>query len=131
MKNLFFNFTNEEAVRGWFRVQVVRAFASDSDRYYFDFELCTRDKGWTQFDTDQDAWYFGVWVHRQNLCVLTYAEGDVSIEGYPDRASFESAIDAMCSFYGQPPPAFTVVDADGAVTEHYDPECRLGREVLP
>ena len=30
-------------------------------------------------DTDQDAWYFGVWVHPITRRVVTYAEGDVTI----------------------------------------------------
>ncbi len=38
---------------------VFRSFHS-TERYRFDFRLCTKEKGWTQYDTNQDAWYFGV-----------------------------------------------------------------------
>lgn len=48
----------------------------DSDRYFFDFTLCTYAKGWMQIDTYQDAWYFGIWTRPHSLEVITFAEGD-------------------------------------------------------
>ena len=45
------------------------------DRYAFDFKHCTALKGWRQFDTEQDASYFGVWVHTGKRQVVTFAEG--------------------------------------------------------
>jgi hypothetical protein len=34
-----------------------------SDRYVYDFVLCTYDKGWAQIDTRQDASYYGTWTN--------------------------------------------------------------------
>jgi len=45
--------------------EITRSFEGDIDRYKFDFGLCSYSKGWIQFDTDQDAWYFGVWIHKE------------------------------------------------------------------
>jgi hypothetical protein len=43
---------------------VTNNFFLERDRYHYDFAVCTTDKGWAQYDTEQDAWYFGVWVHE-------------------------------------------------------------------
>lgn len=59
-------------------MKVVTKFTPDSDRYHYDFEQCTAAKGWAQFDTDQDAWYFGHWINPESLELLEYAEGDVT-----------------------------------------------------
>jgi hypothetical protein len=32
----------------------------------YDFRLCTTESGWRQFDTEQDAWYFGVSMGRHH-----------------------------------------------------------------
>lgn len=42
---------------------VIRMWRCLLDRYYFDFERCTAEKGWVQFDTKQDFSHFGIWVH--------------------------------------------------------------------
>lgn len=57
-------------------VTTTNARFEDSDRYFFDFTLCTYGKGWMQIDTHQDAWYFGIWTRPHSLEVITYAEGD-------------------------------------------------------
>ena len=44
------------------------------DRYFFDGKMCTRALGFEQFDTEQDASYFGVWVNREERATVTYAE---------------------------------------------------------
>ena len=38
-----------------------------TERYLFDFDDDFRGAGWLQFDTDQDAWYYGVWVNPKTL----------------------------------------------------------------
>ena len=45
----------------------LHTFIPEGDRYQFDFNLCSGARGWTQFDTDQDAWYFGIWVHLKPM----------------------------------------------------------------
>ncbi len=53
---------------------------SATDRYVFDFDLCSVSKGWAQIDTTQDASYFGTWAHPGQFKLVTYAEGDTTIE---------------------------------------------------
>lgn len=48
-----------------------------SDRYVFDFELCTPNDGWAQVDTGQDASYYGTWTNPFDLRIISYVEGDV------------------------------------------------------
>lgn len=52
-----------------------------ADRYQFDFNLCSKKKGWKQYDTSQDAWYFGV---KRDLKALAEEVGrwDVFIAGF-------------------------------------------------
>ena len=54
-----------------------KGFIFGGDRYRFDFNLCLPFNGWKQYDTDQDAWYFGCWVNVIELSVVSYVEGDV------------------------------------------------------
>lgn len=69
------------------------------DRYYVDYaEDFSPD--WRQFDTDQDAWYFGVWYNVRRLLTLTYAEGDCTLTVHPDKANFEQEMRRICEFYG-------------------------------
>lgn len=49
-----------------------------ADRYLYDFKYCTSSKGWAQFDTRQDAPYYGNWVNPSKLETLEYAEGDIT-----------------------------------------------------
>jgi hypothetical protein len=90
------------------------------DRYFFDGKLCTRALGFEQFDTDQDAWYFGVWVNREDRATVTYAEGDLSLVVCASEESFRAEIADMENFYGEAPPMAKSIDADGTVTEYYD-----------
>ena len=91
-------------------------FTSDGNRYMFDTTLSSND-GWEQFDTDQDAWYFGVWVNNSKGMTVTYCEGDVMIKhGIPDM---KKEYDDLCECYGKAPPFATAYDEDGTVTKYY------------
>ena len=95
---------------------VLREFAP-GDRYLYDFKLCTPAKGWMQYDTDQDAWYFGVWVNKGKREILTYAEGDLSLVTCPSVESFNAEIAHMNAFYGEGREC-AVIDAEsGDMTE--------------
>jgi len=98
--------------------RVERGFLACADRYRFDLGECSHENGWHQFDTDQDASYFGVWVHPESREIVTYAEGDVTRVTCPTEASYRAEIEDMCSFYGASP-AFITISDDGAVTEYY------------
>jgi hypothetical protein len=73
----------------------------DAERYLFDFDEDFRAAGWLQFDTDQDAWYFGVWVNPKTLRTLSYAEGDVTLVICPDAEHYNAEVKHACEFYGQ------------------------------
>lgn len=97
------------------------------DRYYFDFNRCKAADGWRQYDTREDAWYFGVWVHLEKREILTYSEGDVVRVTCPDDEHLKAELDAMAEFYGPAPPAAVGFDLDGTKTEFYDPRPEVGK----
>ena len=91
-------------------------FTQDGSRYTFDKMLSSKD-GWRQFDTDQDAWYFGVWYNMDKKMTVTYAEGDVHVKY--DIPDMDVEYNEMCKFYGKAPAWCTTIDEDGTVTKHY------------
>jgi hypothetical protein len=98
----------------------IEYFRCDSERYFFDFRVCTSAQGWAQYDTDQDAWYFGVWVHKDRRLVLTYSEGDLSLVTCASLESFAAELTNMGEFYGAAPPMAVSIDNKGQMTEYYD-----------
>jgi len=100
--------------------EIIRSFDPSTDRYAFDFGRCCHTKGWKQWDTDQDASYFGVWVHPEKMQVITYAEGDIVQVKCPSMAAFKQELQAMADCYGNPPPFATAIARDGSVTKYYD-----------
>lgn len=51
-----------------------------TDRYEFDFKTCTYANGFAQFDTKQDASYFGTWVSPSERKIVSYCEGDLTVQ---------------------------------------------------
>ena len=98
---------------------VYRSFM-DSDRYYFDVGLCKPAYAWKQYDTKQDAHYFGVWVQVEERQVFSYVEGDLSLVVCPTLESFKSELACMEKFYGPPPPMAVALSDDGTITKYYD-----------
>jgi hypothetical protein len=94
------------------------SFFADADRYQFDFGLCSAASGWQQYDTDQDAWYFGIWVNVKLRLIVSYVEGDITVVDCLNETGLTRELATMADFYGEPPPAFVTIDADGSVT-HY------------
>ena len=82
-----------------------------TERYRWDFNEPFRSDGWEQYDTSQDAWYFGVWVNKKRLKILTYAEGDIIMVTCPDAAHFNAEIESMNKFY-----------EEGFIAKAIDPE---------
>jgi hypothetical protein len=85
-------------------------------RYYYDFNLTAQ--GWEQYDTDQDAGYFGVWVHRESRRVFTYAEGDRQLVVCETSQQFAAELASMEDAYGPAPPAFILIDPDQGTCTH-------------
>ena len=98
-----------------------RGFVFDGNRYMFDWKYCEPPFGWKQYDTDQDAWYFGVWVNLNELATVTYAEGDVVVKILKDQTGMKAELDRMKNFYGDAPAWCVGINTDtGEVTKFYD-----------
>ena len=97
--------------------QIERSFIMNGERYRWDFDEKFRAAGWEQYDTDQDAWYFGVWINKKLLQTLTYAEGDLTLVKCPDIDHFNAEIEDANKFYGQGFIAKTI-DNDGKMTTY-------------
>lgn len=98
---------------------VLREVFLPSERYVIDFSGLLQE-GWQQYDTHQDATYFGVWVNRETRETLTYCEGDWSLVTCDTPEAFTAELASMAEFYGDPPPAFVTIDQDGTVTRYVD-----------
>jgi hypothetical protein len=100
-----------------------------SERYAFDFNT----KGWKQYDTKDDAWYFGIWYHPGKRQIVQYMEGDVYLITSGDWEEFKAEMKDMDRFYGDPPPCIIAGDGidltnGGALTNpklFYDAGARL------
>lgn len=90
-------------------------FIDGGDRYLFDFEL---PRPWQQFEAEEDQWYFGCWVNKETMRILTYAEGDLDLTQYKDDESFDKAILAKCRFHA-PLASIRTIDFDGTITRYY------------
>ena len=93
-------------------MKTTRLFESQTDRYAFDWGLCSAKNGFAQVDTCQDAGYFGTWANPTTLTTVSYAEGDIvinqaetdaefveecrAIKGFYDDQGYKCAIDGMC-----------------------------------
>ena len=94
--------------------QIERSWLS-TERYRWDFDQKFTEAGWEQYDTNQDAWYFGVWVNKKLLQIQSYAEGDITLVKCPDVEHFNAEIKAMNEFHGEGFIAKTI-DTDGKMT---------------
>ena len=104
---------------------ITREFMQNGNRYHFDFQECREEDGWVQFDTDQDDWYFGVWVHPERREVITYAEGDITRVSCDTPEHYAAEISALCDAY-KPAPAFTTLDPEtGTMIKHYQDRAEL------
>lgn len=72
-------------------MQTIRDF-KPGDRYAYDFSMCHYKKGWAQIDTSQDASYFGSWANPETLTILTYCEGDVTLQKADNEQEFVETI---------------------------------------
>ena len=101
------------------RGNIIHDMFLPSERYIIDF-ASDFTEGWKQYDTDQDASYFGVWVNIQKRLTLTYAEGDWSLVVCSDNEHLQAELDDMAEFYGPLPYCAVSYDHDGTRTEYYD-----------
>lgn len=80
--------------------ELQRAFFP-SERYIIDFAEDSKAEGWRQFDTSQDAHYFGFWVNPKTLQALCYAEGDWTLVNCPDTRHYNAEIQDAIDFYDE------------------------------
>jgi len=76
-------------------MKVIENFLPDTERYLFDFKLCTFKKGYAQIDTDQDAWYYGNWANPEQLIIVSYIEGDLYTSIADNKKEFIAEIRKM------------------------------------
>ncbi|MDP3596957.1 MAG: hypothetical protein Q8S75_08200 [Nitrospirota bacterium] len=72
----------------------------EATRYPYDLIHCAADRGWVQYDTPQDASYFGCWVQYEERLIVTFAERDVILVDCPTPGSFHLELADMARFYG-------------------------------
>jgi hypothetical protein len=75
-------------------MEKIREF-NPTDRYIYDFDLCTTSKGYAQVDTEQDAHYYGTWANPFDLIVISYCEGDVCISKAANEQEFIDELNAI------------------------------------
>lgn len=63
-----------------------------ADRYVYDFGPCSVKNGFAQIDTSQDASYFGTWANPQTLVIVSYCEGDVTIQTADNAQEFANEL---------------------------------------
>ena len=95
--------------------EVIRSFIVNGERYRWDFDEDFNVQGWEQYDTSQDAWYFGVWINKKLLQIQTYAEGDLTLVKCPDIDHFNAEIADMNKFY-EPGFIAKTIGNDGQLT---------------
>lgn len=88
------------------------------DRYCVDFADDFDKGGWLQFDTDQDASYYGVWVSPKQLLTLTFAEGDWCLVVCKDTECYFAEIRDLIEFH-KPGMIGKTISMDGRVREYY------------
>ena len=90
-----------------------------SERYVVDFAEDFKSDGWQQYDTEQDAWYFGVWVNPGRRMILSYAEGDWTLLVFEDYLAYNQQIIKMNQFYEEGF-EFKTIDSDGITVFRQD-----------
>ena len=100
-----------------------------TERYAFDFSDEYR-AGWKQYDTDQDAWYYGVWYNPAKMQTLSYTEGDIYLVTCDAWSAFVNEMQDLDGFHGSPPAAWITADgmtASGLTNPkaYTDPNARM------
>jgi hypothetical protein len=72
-----------------------------ADRYLYDFGACSIAKGWAQFDSAQDASYFGNWVNPVKREWFAYCEGDTTLIRCESDAEFAAYVRETFDWYAE------------------------------
>ena len=74
-------------------------FFESIDRYVFDFDMCKPSKGYAQLDTSEDASYLGNWINFREYKIVSYCEGDITIETCSNKEEFKKLLKKTVDFY--------------------------------
>ena len=74
-------------------------FFESIDRYAFDFDMCKLSRGYAQLDTSDDASYYGNWVNFRDYIIVSYCEGDITIETCENKEEFKELLKKTVDFY--------------------------------
>jgi len=72
---------------------------SGGDRYQYDSDLCSYEKGWVQIDTNQDASYYGHWCNFDSLQIFAFVEGDTYLTECDSIEDFKQALTKERDFH--------------------------------
>ena len=78
-------------------MEKIQEFAS-ADRHLYDFGLCSYANGFSQIDTDQDAWYYGTWANPFKFIIFNYVEGDCYTTICENEEEFKNAMADMAKW---------------------------------
>lgn len=76
-------------------MKTTRYHENMSDRYKYDFNVCSYKRGFAQVDTEQDASYYGTWANPSQLRVVSYIEGDVVVHECETEQEFINELRAI------------------------------------
>ena len=106
---------DQEAERNEVRGYTARRMFLPAERYVIDF--ADDLQGWRQFDTTNDAPYFGVWTNAELRETLHYCEGDWTLCTFDNVPQFDAELREMRESYGPAPGECRVIDEHGNVVE--------------
>ena len=86
-----------------------------TERYVIDLADDFSSGGWQQFDTSEDAWYFGVWFCPKQLRTLSYCEGDWTLAVCADGKHYNAEVQSATDFYEE---GFEFISVDDAFTDY-------------
>jgi len=82
-------------------MRTTRDFVCCGDRYAFDFGHCNYKKGFAQIDTRNDASYFGMWANPATLRIVSFVEGDITVQDAETPEEFTRELFKIRAFYGE------------------------------
>tara|TARA_B100001769_G_C21919461_1_gene495919 strand:+ start:292 stop:774 length:483 start_codon:yes stop_codon:yes gene_type:complete len=99
-------------VEDWKKDEQEQEYAKRCRRYHqsdegyghsFDYSQfgLVESKGWAKYQTNSDAAYFGVWINREAKQIVTYAEGDLTVEDAATDEEFEALMQSLYDFHGE------------------------------
>jgi len=75
------------------------SFHPTRDRYAYDTEKCCFSDGWSQIDSQQDAWYYGQWANPAQLKYVSFTEGDVTERSFDQPSEFVEFIQSLAQWH--------------------------------